>query len=569
MQEKESDIERETSEVGIERGQRRPFFFSKRKIRQLVPSRTSLRREREEENSPCSCTLETPPPARPTTPHNPAPDRASLAAAAAQRRAAAALFRRTGGTGREPRSRPFGVALMSLPSPPQQQQPGNNEFYYQQQQQQMQYQQPYQHQQPYQQQQPYSSYQQGGENWPRAHLGRSDSANNDADDAWALDGAPELRADQGTQLAASGGRLSSLQKAATPLPALGGGGGSGDGGGRGAAPGSVRARLAAARAALVANPESADRYGAMRTRTGLTPGGGARGAAAGEGASLLAGGRGDGDARAVRALLGEMAGGGAAGAARARRRRGGRRSSEGFGSDYDDDEEDEETPPGSNARGRRRSSAENNGGGAAAAARPRSSQGGADAAANAARYSNNDASAFDNDDFGGGGFGSGGGGWENTNNEEDDVGGWAATGDVDSSPLSSGGKGRAAPAAATSEDDGDEGGDGKAAAAPKAPRPPRNRHVRLKRALAGRASLAGDGIRVTVEEEADPDAPPGTVSRVRRRSARTKHRPLEWWRCERKEYGRPHRSLPTVRAVVSFVVNVFLFFCFLRVSRLF
>jgi hypothetical protein len=93
--------------------------------------------------------------------------------------------------------------------------------------------------------------------------------------------------------------------------------------------------------------------------------------------------------------------------------------------------------------------------------------------------------------------------------------------------------------------------------------------VRLKRALAGRASLAGDGIRVTEEEEADPDAPPGTVSRVRRRSARTKHRPLEWWRCERKEYGRPHRSLPTVRAVVSFVVNVFLFFCFLRVSRLF
>ena len=222
-----------------------------------------------------------------------------------------------------------------------------------------------------------------------------------------------------------------------------------------------------------------------------------------------------------------------------------------------------------NNAGGRRSSAENNGGGAAAAdARPRSSEGGGDAAP----YNNNDASAFDNDDFGGGGFG--GGGWENDNNDEDDVGGWAATDDVDaSSPLSSGGqkgKGRrAAAATAEGDDDDDEDGNGNnkaAAAAPKAPRPPRNRHVRLKRALAGRASLAGDatGLRVTEEEEVDPDAPPGTVSRVRRRSARTKHRPLEWWRCERKEYGRPHRSLPTVRAVVSvFGFDVFSFFvCF-------
>ena len=535
--------------------------ISKKRIRQLVrPSRslarppsTLSRKTKKLTLFPLFFPLENPVPTK-QPPLPPVPDRASLAAAAAQRRAAAALFRRTGGTGREPRSRPFGVALMSLPSPPPQQQQQSNEFYYQQQQhrpQQMQYQQ--MQYQPYHQRQQHCYYQQGGGAWPRAHGNGNGyggtpvhggvGANND-NDAWALDGAPELRADQGTQLAASG-RLSQ-QKAVTPLPAVRGGGGFGldDDNGHHLAPASVRARLAAARAALVANPESADKYGAMRTRTGLTPGGGGMKNAAGE--MVLSGGK--GDARAVRALLGEMAGG-VGGVGAGSRRRGSRRSSEGFGSDYDD----EETPPSNGGGCGRRPSDDDD---AAAAARQRSSEGGAAAAA----PHHHDASAFGYDDFGGGGLGGdGGGGWEN---EEDDVGGWAATDDVDSSPLSSGGKGKGKlGAAAATAEDGDVDG-AAAAAAPKPPRPPRNCHVRLKRALAGRASLAGDGIRVTEEDEADPDAPPGTVTRVRRRSARTKHRPLEWWRCERKEYGRPHRSLPTVRAVVSLNVFCCCFFYF-------
>ena len=110
----------------------------------------------------------------------------------------------------------------------------NNEFYYQQQrpqqhqQQQMHYNQQQMQYQPYHQQQmqQQSYYQQGGA-WPRAHLrgANNNNADDGDDDAWALDGAPELRADQGMQLAAS--RRLSLQKAVTPLPAphLGGGGG--------------------------------------------------------------------------------------------------------------------------------------------------------------------------------------------------------------------------------------------------------------------------------------------------------------------------------------------------------
>jgi len=100
---------------------------------------------------------------------------------------------------------------------------------------------------------------------------------------------------------------------------------------------------------------------------------------------------------------------------------------------------------------------------------------------------------------------------------------------------------------------GDDGwGDDAAFASPTppAPRPrvERNRHVRLKRALAGRASLAGDGMR-TVDPPAGGATPAGAAGV--RRSARAKHRPLEWWRCERKVYSREHRSLPTVAAVVT------------------
>ena len=53
-----------------------------------------------------------------------------------------------------------------------------------------------------------------------------------------------------------------------------------------------------------------------------------------------------------------------------------------------------------------------------------------------------------------------------------------------------------------------------------------------------RKSLAGHGI-----EAATVDA------RGARRSTRQRFRPLEWWRNEKVEYGRPIGSLPTVTEV--------------------
>ena len=64
---------------------------------------------------------------------------------------------------------------------------------------------------------------------------------------------------------------------------------------------------------------------------------------------------------------------------------------------------------------------------------------------------------------------------------------------------------------------------------PKAPRVKKTPNRRLKKDFASRKSLAGHGIKLDVDTGV-------------RRSTRTRMRPLEYWRNEKKSYGRSHNS---------------------------
>ena len=79
-----------------------------------------------------------------------------------------------------------------------------------------------------------------------------------------------------------------------------------------------------------------------------------------------------------------------------------------------------------------------------------------------------------------------------------------------------------------------------AAPAPRARRPRGEPHKRLRNYCKNRKSLAAHGLRMADDAEKEIKV---------RRSTRTRQKPLQYWRNEKVEYGREHRSLPTIAAV--------------------